>query len=282
MNLVNFRDILITLLLHGGGLRQSEPFHIYFDDIQLDPVLSRQVGEEVALVRIYHPSEGAIPTHMVTHFNKSSLIKDRESFLIYQYGLKPRTHYVTESLRAGWKTTQHDSQHDKYIQVHWFPVSFGILFYKIWKLYILSLQTHRFSLSHPFAFVALTGKHKGKPLSISAFRQNHKAAEERIGLSAAKEYGTTPHGHRHAYGQRMVECDVAPLIRKKALHHRSIESQLVYTQPSYHKVNDCLRTASVNLDHSQYEFENLWPNLEHGFADVDPLGLMSGSHPQLS
>ncbi|MCK8687750.1 hypothetical protein [Pseudomonas umsongensis] len=34
---LNIRDIMITILLHGGGLRESEPFHLYVTDIAVDP-----------------------------------------------------------------------------------------------------------------------------------------------------------------------------------------------------------------------------------------------------
>ena len=49
---LNLRDILITILLHGGAVRVSEPFHLYIHDVMADPIDS-----EISLVRIYHPGK---------------------------------------------------------------------------------------------------------------------------------------------------------------------------------------------------------------------------------
>jgi site-specific recombinase XerC len=39
---LNLRDILITMLMHYGGLRMSEPFHLYIHDVIPDkPLLVR-------------------------------------------------------------------------------------------------------------------------------------------------------------------------------------------------------------------------------------------------
>ena len=52
----NWRDIAITILIHGGGLRVSEPFHIWVHDVIPDPF-----DPQLALVRVYHPIEGSSP-----------------------------------------------------------------------------------------------------------------------------------------------------------------------------------------------------------------------------
>ncbi|GFZ63032.1 hypothetical protein PSE10A_55430 [Pseudomonas amygdali pv. eriobotryae] len=41
------------------------------------------------------------------------------------------------------------------------------------------------------------------------------------------------HGHRHAYGYRLCESDLSEEFIQKALHHRNIESQRVYKEPTY-------------------------------------------------
>lgn len=91
--------------------------------------------------------------------------------------------------------------------------------------------------------------------------------------------GTTPHGHRHAYGQRLTNADIDPIARKKALHHGSLESQIVYTEPDRTKLNKLLNAATDRLDSG-----NGMPPpdfLSYGFEDVDPLSLVSGAHPKL-
>lgn len=48
--------MLITLLLHGAGFRESEPFHLYISDVFPDPSNPSQ-----AKVLIHHPSHGGAP-----------------------------------------------------------------------------------------------------------------------------------------------------------------------------------------------------------------------------
>ena len=52
----DYRGMLITLLLHGAGFRESEPSHLYIQDVLPDPANPAQ-----ALVCIHHPSHGAAP-----------------------------------------------------------------------------------------------------------------------------------------------------------------------------------------------------------------------------
>lgn len=51
---LNLRDILITMLLHYGGLRMSEPFHLYVHDVIHD-----DTAPGTALVKVYHPQPRA-------------------------------------------------------------------------------------------------------------------------------------------------------------------------------------------------------------------------------
>lgn len=52
----NWRDIAITILMHGGGLRHSKVFHLWVQDVFPDPE-----DPDLAVVRLYHPSEGKAP-----------------------------------------------------------------------------------------------------------------------------------------------------------------------------------------------------------------------------
>ncbi len=49
-------DIAITILVHGGGIRHSEAYHIWVHDVMPDPY-----DPELALVRVYHPIDGVAP-----------------------------------------------------------------------------------------------------------------------------------------------------------------------------------------------------------------------------
>ena len=48
----NLRDILITMLLHYGGLRMSEPMHLWVDDVFIAPK-----DRECARVLVHHPRD---------------------------------------------------------------------------------------------------------------------------------------------------------------------------------------------------------------------------------
>lgn len=269
---LNLRDILITILLHGGGLRVSEPFHLYIHDVQPDPL-----DPTVAMVRVYHPEEGTAPKDWPDA--KGKPIKcTRSAYLLGKHALQPRTQYPKNiSLHAGWKSPFLDHQRDLYMHVHWFPRDWGRLFKKLWDLYLLQLiQIER---NHPFAFVSFDGKHTGEPYSISSFQEAHARAVQRIGLAVAKMEGTTAHGHRHAYGQR-VKVTGDPLIIKAALHHKSLESQLVYTEAQIAEVSQKLADATSRLN-SGAAPQQLFDLTAYGFEDVDPLGLFSGHQPLL-
>lgn len=265
---VNLRDILITLLMHYGGLRMSEPFHLYVQDVVADPIYPGS-----ALVRVYHPSQGAAPPDWMDAKGKPVRCY-RNAYLRGKYGMRPRDEYAdTAQLFAGWKGNTLNAT-DKSMDVYWFPQWAGELFWKLWILYLM--QRVQKECNHPFAFVTLDGK----PYALDSFENQHRRAVERIGLTVAKALGTTPHAHRHAYGQRLADAEIDPIYRKKALHHKSLESQIVYTEPDRAKLERLLAEATQKQKTGAAQAPPDF--LAYGFKDVDPLGLMSGPNPKLS
>ncbi|MCX7205650.1 MAG: gamma-mobile-trio recombinase GmtY [Proteobacteria bacterium] len=267
---LNLRDILITMLLHFGGLRMSEPFHLYIHDVIPDYTSSSE-----ALVKVYHPSLGLAPPDLYdakgkpVHCNRATYLRDK-------YGLLPRTEYKSShTLHAGWKGNALDSK-QHFMHVHWSPRWAGGLFWKLWVFYMA--QRDQLNPDHPYAFVT----REGKPYSIDAFEDAHAKAVNRIGLVPAKALGTTPHGHRHAYGQRLSDLGLDAIFLKKALHHKSLESQLVYTEPDRVKLNRAISAAMTRVENAEDGKALLPPDfLAYGFKDVDPLGLFSGPSPKL-
>lgn len=264
---LNIRDILITMLMNFGGLRVSEPFHLFVQDVLPDPY-----HLERAYVRVFHPEEGLAPPDWLDA--KGKPIKcNRMAYIKGKYGLMPRNlHYPSAAMHAGWKDNVVEAD-GKFIPVFWCPTWAGELFMKLWVFYMA--RRSRLRCDHPFAFVTATGE----PYAIKDFMGQHARAVERIGLVSAKMLGTSPHGHRHRYGQRMTDYQLDPLVRKKALHHKSLESQVVYTEPDMQKVNRMIEAASQRIslgvplarpDFSRY-----------GFEDIDPLGLLTGPNPKL-
>jgi hypothetical protein len=237
----DYRGILITLLLHGAGFRESEPFHLYIEDVIPDPR-----APQTALVRIHHPSEGYAPV-----VSKDSLGRHRKmrraAYLAEKFGLLPR-HKLFGSRKAGWKGGLHDG--DVYKEAFWFQPSYGELFLDIWMRYLH--QVARVSRAHPFALINLGREPIGEMYSLAQFNGAHAAACKRIGLEVRKELGTTPHGHRHAYGQRLAKAGVDKMEIRRCMHHASPESQVVYTQPDFDDIRKKLEEASLKLPKKSY------------------------------
>lgn len=273
---LNLRDCLITLLMHGAGLRLSECMHLWVHDVQRDPHDST-----LALVRIPHPSEGNAPEDW--RDERGQPIRcNRAAYLAGRYARRPRNELLGAEA-AGWKNPALDGRY--FMQAFWFPTDLGRLFLRLWTLYLRQLvQIER---THPYAFVVLTGPGIGRVYSIENYKQMHRRAVERIGLTVSRLHGTVPHGHRHAYGRRLARADVDPVLRKKALHHKALGSQAVYTAPNMAEVTRALTAAASRLEELAAQGRAVKPTLEaaklvaFGFADIDPDGLLSGPSPKL-
>lgn len=270
---VKLRDQLIVLMLHGCGVRESDALHLWVADVLDDPEDPNQV-----IIRLYHPEDGKAPNN----WSGKSRLKTRAAYLYEQYGIKPRS-LLTGTARVGWKTRVVDHK-DNYIQLHWFPSYLGQIFKQLWQEYLLAILP--IEKHHPYAFISFSKNTLGQPLTLNAFNQNYKAALARIGYQNSKVEGLSPHAHRHAYGRRLVNAGLDPLLIKKALHHASLISQTVYTQLGVRDVSNACVKATENLDSTtDTSFKNdvllSWKELmSSGFEDIDPDGLYTGSYPK--
>jgi integrase len=171
------------------------------------------------------------------------------------------------------------------MEAYWFQPELGRIFLYLWMEYLKELVT--LPRAHPYAFVVEKHGAAGDIYCIDNFKQAHARAVRQIGLVARKSLGTTPHGHRHAYGRRLMRSGVAPQVKQKALHHKSIASQAIYTVPNARDVTNALNEATRNLDRLAAGGDHVKPTfdfgklLAHGFEDVDPDGLFSGPNPKL-
>lgn len=232
---LELRDILITILMHFGGLRRSEPFHLWIDDVMPDPE-----DPEQALVTVYHPEIGRTP-YSYTNRRRET----REETLAKNFRIKPRTRYESsKKIHAGWKNNKLSSSKDNFMVVHWFEPSAGKEFLFYWKLYLAKqyVQPNKKRL-HPFAFT----NQNGDPYSIDAFERKHRNALNRIGLDADKYLGTTPHGHRYAYINRLEEAGVSQLYIANAAHHKSVKSQDDYKSKSQKDIRAELNRLEKNV-----------------------------------
>lgn len=236
---INVRDAMITILLHGGGLRESEPFHLFVSDVAIDPR-----NPNSALVRLYHPEQGAAPDDFIDPVTIKRIAGDREHYLKSKWNLEPRN-LIHGRFHAGWKDLQLTDQRGRYALVHWFPSFWGEVFLQLFKIYITKHRSRH--CTHPYLFVSQKDSVAGDPYTIDSFRQAHAKAVRKIGLEPSKEFGTTPHGHRHAFGQALVNAGVDQKVVQHALHHKSIESQTPYTLPTAEQVANTLKEAESRL-----------------------------------
>ena len=238
----DWRGICITILMHWGGLRVSEPFHLWVGDVMTNPM---KLDE--AVVRVYHPTEGSAPTDFRSPTGR--YFSSREAYLQARHpGYQARNKEIGNR-RAGWKNSKLDDTSQNFMHVHWLPAGIaGRLFLRAWKLYMYQRMRAKIGADkHPWLFVSFRDAQKGEPYTIDAYRDSHDRAVRRIGLEPAKLNGTTAHGHRHAYGQRARRTAVSAIVTQKGLHHRSIESQVVYTEPSVADVTNALEAATEAL-----------------------------------
>lgn len=232
----DYRAMLITLLLHGAGFRESEPFHLYVSDVFPDPANPRQ-----AKVLIHHPSHGFAPADW--HDERGRPRKgNRCEYLAQQFGLVPRTELM-DRRHAGWKGGMHDAAY--YKQAYWFVPEYGEWFLHLWHRYLEHVA--RVERNHPFAFINLNREPVGAMYTLAQYNKAHGAACERIGLQVGKALGTTPHGHRHAYGRRLRNAGIDKTLIRRFMHHASIESQEVYTQANFREALAALEAAAHRL-----------------------------------
>lgn len=235
----SYRDMLITLLLNGGGVRLSEVFHLYVTDI-----LPSRLEPGSTLVLFHHPTEGAAPEDWLDP-RGGTTTGNRRAYLKERWGLEPRTLQRGAS-HAGWKGAAMSRDFgSKAFQVHWFMPQLGVIFQHIWNRYLADLVF--LPRRHPYAFVNVRRGEPGDIYKASAFRTAHREAVRRIGLVPSRVQGTEPHGHRHAYGTRLHRAGVPGESIQRFLHHLSFESHLVYTHPFQLEVVETLGRAAANL-----------------------------------
>jgi integrase len=87
--------------------------------------------------------------------------------------------------------------------------------------------------------------------TLTQYNKAHAAACKRIDLDVGKALGTTPHGHRHAYGQRLKRARIDKALIRRFMHHSSIESQEIYTRASTREVRIALEAAALRLQGHQ-------------------------------
>ncbi|WP_438391217.1 gamma-mobile-trio recombinase GmtY [Caballeronia sp. DA-9] len=223
----NVRDIMVTLLLHYGGLRVSEPFHLWVDD-----VFVTQDKPDFPVVLVHHPSDGLVQLPG-TPFVASNVT--RAAYLRAHYNMTPLT-LLSGKRHVGWKESLLTRPAYKAFEVIWSSLKAASFFLYLYRLYITHVRPT--FLNHPFLFF----NQYGEPMAPAAFRKSHGRAVERIGLSPSRPDGTTSHGHRHAYGRLLKRLGLSEKEIMVCMHHSVPQSQHVYTTPTVPEVHQAMHT----------------------------------------
>ena len=238
---------MVFLLLVGAGVRISEPFHMWFNDVTFADLN----GEQRCLPMLRHPSQAG------TFIEGEG--GSRRLYLI-QRGLSPRNEAHKKALWAGWKNLPLDKSQAQ-TPAHFLHDGIEFLFAQYYFKYLgyrrelVAARVARGEGDHPFLFVS-RGEDRaagrsciGDPYSIGAFRSAWDRALDRVErtlgevVPRGKEHGTTPHALRHAYGRALEKCGVGQKAIQKAMHHRHILSQSPYTEPEWKQVSEALSLA---------------------------------------
>lgn len=227
----DLRDILLTLLCLYGGCRESEPMHLWVDDVFVDPD-----DPDVALVLIHEPEIGAVDyTDPLTGARRRTT---RADFLQrHCCGRLPLTQ-ETGRRHAGWKGALLTHRNRNAFRVFWIDRAAGKLFLELWRMYLHHVRP--VALQMPWAFLTKDAQ----PLGAEGFSDAFNAAVRRIGLAPSKWAGTTTHGLRHRYGQWLNELGIGDKEGQVAMHHLNAKSQEVYRQIGLAQVVSAVSAAN--------------------------------------
>jgi len=236
---------ILTLFMLFGGLRKSEPHHLFVSDVQL-------VDGNFEIF-LHHPEDGSIKV--------GSEKTTRELLVLSRFHWRPRT--VSERrFQAGWKGVKGDA---KGTPVFWLPIA-GIrqLINNLLKHYMFKVRPQimesRRKLGlpdHPYLLVSSGGSYAatqseiGAPYTMSAYRSawdRMLARLKRVQERTPEEWDTlTPHTCRHFYGSFLARLKVDGRTIQRCMHHFSPRSHLVYTELPAEEINDILSTAANSV-----------------------------------
>jgi len=240
---------MIFELMAFGGLRISEPYHLWFNDVFIE-------SEFTCKVILRHPSDAK------THIRDEDCI--RKEYLSRR-GLLPRhLDNSSGSYHAGWKNLATDKSLNA--PVFWIhsgaEAEFSTLYvsYLEYRRKLIAQRLKRGLPNHPFLFVSAGEdrcagvSHIGDPYTITAFKKAWTRALKRVGkaldreIVKSKKNGTSHHGCRHFYGQALSDSSTNPKVIQKALRHRSVMSQGPYTTPDFKRVSTVLTDARKKIE----------------------------------
>lgn len=220
------RDQLLFLILAYGGVRSSEPLHLWVDDVRIEG--------EGPVVYFYHPSYGPVATGPNPRATRMATLRQR-------YDLTPRHLLGTSnSQRAGWKGMMLEEriQHGERARVYWLDPAVANTFCQLHLQYVTHIRP-LFGARHPYYFTSLSGEAPGRPCTLRSLRDTFARAAQ----SSELKPGITPHSFRHAYAQRLTDLGLPASAIQTCLHHRSPASQRVYGRPGPEEISSLIASA---------------------------------------
>lgn len=225
------RDKMLLLLMAFGGLRRSEPLHIFHQD-----VLGQFRDSAAAWIRLSDPVRGVLKW-----IDSKGIERDgtRAEFHhdVYENhhlpsghplrNLQPRCLYGLGSagLYAGFKGMTFTGHGDENF-VFWLHEEAGVYFWRLYEQYVANhfhAKPNHWPY-HPYLFIRLDAEGYGMPLTLAAMDKLFARAAERIGIS-----GFGAHSLRHLYGYYMASVLKLSVERAQVcMHHASIQSTQIY------------------------------------------------------
>ncbi|WP_282152012.1 site-specific integrase [Ruegeria atlantica] len=246
----SLNTLLAVLLMAGAGLRKSELFHLFLQDVTPEGVY------------MYDPEQGWMDEQE----------KPRVEFLRDEFNLLPRNR-VSGGFHAGFKSFLITDGKKERSKLHFLP-QYEKLFFAVFSEYRRHVVPR--NANHPYLFVSTDPENYGEPWTIGALNMAFQRAMNKAGIPSSKFDGTNIHGLRHSYGQSLVCMNLSPLIIQECMHHLSIESQNVYTRPSSSKINDELqRAAAIMEGREPPPVDSKTPDLIGFKYDSDPAGIFA-------
>jgi hypothetical protein len=244
------RDQMLFLLCAGASLRQSEPLHLFYQDvIGIDNFAQPRI-------RLADPERGEISweqdgvTHKGTRKEYLEAAYKNEDFrytVPRLYNLQPRTLGRRGRDHVGFKgmtfgddpqgAITADGRELRFHEAFWIDPRMGYRFWLAYEQYVESVFYGRPKgwPYHPWLFVNLDKDNYGMPMTLAAVRKVWNRALHRLGI---QDCGLGEHSLRHLYGYYSASVLHLPIeITQLLMHHASVQS----TQRYYHIHSDEVR-----------------------------------------
>lgn len=270
----HIRDQYLFMYYFFGGLRLTEPLHIFDGDVVVkQDKNSEGVSSPVLHAMLAHP-EKAPYTYRGKKYNS------RNDFLYEVTGMPSRTlrqgHY-----RARWKNLALDDSKLKSTFVYWICsqefINLSVTFhnlYRDWRRMVTKDAGYT-----PYLFVS----DKGRELSAKAVQKRWERASKYVGkwldntplekkdelnvvnvevFTGKRIDGQSIHGCRHGYKQRGENLNLPEVVIQRSLHHKSKDSKDKYAKKSYDSIQVMINGAEEKTANRDND------DIYDGFKDI--------------